>query len=524
MVAVSRILDVNGQPLTLAEVVDEPQTAQMASLQNEWQSHPTRGLTPSRLAAILDDAERGNLVAQFDLFEDMEEKDAHLASEMGKRRRALQLDWQLDPPLGATPAEKKATARLSELLREIPGFQDMLFDLTDAIGKGFVNLEIEWQMVAGAWLPASITWRPQSWFTTVRGYTQEIHLRGPVGGVPLQPFGWITHIHRAKSGYIERTALFRQLVWPYLFKNYSVGDLAEFLEIYGIPMRIGKYPPNATEKEKATLLRALVQLGHNAAGIIPAGMALEFENVAQGTPDAFELMINWAEKSVSKAVLGGTLTSQADGKSSTNALGNVHNEVRHDLRDSDIRQVCSTITRDLLYPIAALNGLAPDGLRRCPRFRLIVQEKMDLATLATAVPPLVAMGVQIPQSWVKQRGGIPDVVDNEPVLNAIPVAVSDAAKVASTTAQLPAPARTGVDVPGQMAGQLDQQLQPATDTWINTIHGLVMRAQSLEEIRDGLAQLGPDMSLDDYANAMAQALSAAALAGRYDILREATHG
>ncbi|MBN0735386.1 DUF935 family protein, partial [Pseudomonas aeruginosa] len=86
-----------------------------------------------------------------------------------------------------------------------------------------------------------------------------------------------------------------------------------------------------------TLLRALAALGHNAAGIIPLGMELDFLNAAQGDPAAFQLMIEWCERTQSKAILGGTLTSQADGKTSTNALGNVHNEVRKDLRDADAK-------------------------------------------------------------------------------------------------------------------------------------------------------------------------------------------
>jgi hypothetical protein len=43
----------------------------------------------------------------------------------------------------------------------------------------------------------------------------------------------------------------------------------------------------------------------------------------------------------------------------------------------------------------------------------------------------------------------------------------------------------------------------------------------LEEIRDGLAALSPDMTLDQYAAAMAEALAAAQLAGRYEVLQEA---
>lgn len=66
----------------------------------------------------------------------------------------------------------------------------------------------------------TITHRPQSWFNVQRGYRQELRLRSNTTAadgspaVSLRPFGWITHIHKAKSGYLERTAMFRQLVWP----------------------------------------------------------------------------------------------------------------------------------------------------------------------------------------------------------------------------------------------------------------------------------------------------------------------
>ena len=46
-------------------------------------------------------------------------------------------------------------------------------------------------------------------------------------------------------------------------------------------------------------------------------------------------------------------------------------------------------------------------------------------------------------------------------------------------------------------------------------------AASLQDIRDGLEQLLPDMTLEQYAQAMAEALAAAQLAGRYEVLQEA---
>lgn len=525
--ATSRILGPDGQPITMPDL-QEPQTSRLLHLQRELQTHPTRGLTPSRLAKILDAAENGDLVAQFELFEDMEEKDGHIAAEMGKRRRACVLDWDVVPPEGADAAEKKIAAQLGELLMEVPDFEDMVFDLTDAIGKGFACLEIEWHRVEGYWVPKTITHRPQSWFTLHRGYRQELRLRSnnTVDGVlgdPLAPFGWITHVHKAKSGYLERAALFRQLVWTYLFKNYSVGDLAEFLEIYGIPLRVGKYPASASEKEKATLLRALAAIGHNAAGIVPDGMLLEFHEAATGDPKAFELMMSWCERNQSKVILGGTLTSGADGAASTNALGNVHNEVRKDLRDGDIRQTNTTLTRDLVLAVASLNGLAPGGLRRLPQFRLKTQEREDLKSFSQGLPGLVDMGVRPPVAWVHERLGIPQAQGNEPVLMPLQARPSSLpAALAAATAQFTAP---GVlPPPVQMQPSLAGNLAPAVDGWIGQVRELVMRAQSLTEIRDGLDVLLPGMTLDQYAAAMAEALRVAQAAGRYEVMQEAAGG
>lgn len=500
----------------------EAQTAHLTSLHQEVAGHPSRGLTPSKLAAILDAAEQGDIVAQYELFEDMEEKDGHIHADMSKRRRAVaQLDWDIVPPDNATAKEKEAAATLYSLMQGLDDFEEVVFDTTDAIGKAFVCQEFDgWERIDGNWLPKAIIHRPQSWFQLPRGNRQDIRLRGPLDGTQLQTFGWITHVHKAKSGYLERAALFRVLVWPYLFKNYSVGDLAEFLEIYGIPMRVGKYPTGATEKEKLTLLRALAALGHNAAGIIPNGMELDFLDAATGDPAAFQLMIEWCERTQSKAILGGTLTSQADGKTSTNALGNVHNEVRKDLRDSDAKLIAKSLSRDLVYPIAAMNGLV-DSWGRCPRLVFDTQEAEDLTAYATALPELVKIGFRVPRAWAQQRLAIPEPTEGEDVLA---VVAGSAAQPEPVVAPGTAVATAQVAAPKNAVEQLDDAMRPSTDQWIDQIRALVQNAASLDEIRDGLEQLLPGMSLDQYAAAMAQALAAAALQGRVEILQEVAGG
>lgn len=411
----AQILDMYGQPIQ-REVLSEPQTSKLGWITRDFAQHPSRGLTPKKLHSILEAAEYGDLMAQSDLFVDMEERDAHLFAEMSKRKRALlTLDWNIIAPTNASAEEKNQTAQLTEWFSDLASFDDVLLDMMDAVGHGFSAQEIEWHTLGKVWLPKTLTHRPQRWFRTPLYDGNDLRLRdNSSDGQTLWPFGWLVHKHRAKSGYLTRAGLHRVLAWPYLFKTYAVSDLAEFLEIYGLPLRVGKYPPGATKEEKATLLRAVAEIGHNAAGIIPEGMLIEFKEAADGSKDPFEAMITWCEKSVSKAILGGTLTSQADGKTSTNALGKTHNEVRQDLLTSDARQAQRTLT-SLCYMLSALNFGVSDP-RRCPRFEFDTRDPADLALYADAIPKFVGAGMKIGRQWAQDKLMIPEPKDGEDIL------------------------------------------------------------------------------------------------------------
>jgi len=514
------ILDQYGNPIR-RETLTEPQTARVGALHSEWETHPVRGLTPAKLARILEDAEQGDLVAQADLAEDMEEKDGHILAELGKRKRAiLTLDWDIQPPRDATRAEEEDAAWVREVLLDMPDFDDLLLDLLDAISKGYSCAEIAWGRQGREWLPERIEHRPARWFTVDRETRSELRLRtGGLDGEPLQPFGWIVHLHKAKSGYLARGGLVRTLVWPFLFKNYSVRDLAEFLEIYGLPLRLGTYPTGASDEEKATLLRAVVNIGHAAAGIIPEGMAIEFKEAAKGNKDPFEAMIDWCERTQSKAILGGTLTSQADGKTSTNALGNVHNEVRHDLLVSDARQLAGTLTRDLVYPLLALNR-GVDSLRRCPRFVFDTAEPEDLKPYAEALPRLVPVGARIPERWVRERLRIPKPEGDEPVL-----AMPGAPAVAGMRAECPHCRGVAAlkmdgepDHPAdQIADRMARDARPAMAEWLAEIEAMLEAAENLAQFREMLLAAYGDLPEERTAQVMAAGIAVAEAAGRFDI-------
>lgn len=514
------IVDVAGNPIK-SSTLSEPQTSKLAQLHREFASHPSRGLTPPKLARILQDAEQGDLRAQHDLFVDMEEKDAHIFADMSKRKRALlTVEWDITPPRNASATERKLAGYVKELIQDIANFEDVILDALDAIGHGFSCQEIEWELLGGERVPKAITHRPQSWFQVDRLTRTELRLRDmSLDGQALQPFGWVKHVHQAKSGYVARAGLHRVLAWPFLFKTYSVGDLAEFLEIYGLPMRIGTYQSGASDEEKATLLRAVMAIGHDAAGIIPQGMMIDFKEAAKGSEAPFMAMVDWCERSQSKAILGGTLTSQADGKSSTNALGNVHNEVRHDLMVSDAIQLAATLTRDLVYPLLALNKGGVEDRRRLPKFVFRVREIEDLKTLSDALPKLVAIGMKIPEDWAHERAGIPLAEEGARVLQATGAVAPATDAVVTATARLTAQVPV-VDASNPTQAEEDALAAATAQHWdamIAKLKAMTDAATDLNSLQQQMTASFGALPSDELVRVMAAGFALAELKGIADV-------
>jgi phage gp29-like protein len=525
----AQLLDANGNPIERA-VLSEPQTARVAALQQQWIQGQASGLTPAKAARILRQADEGDLLAQHELFDDMIDRDSHLAGEFGKRAGAVVgLDWSIEPPRNASLQEKKAAAWCEEILRDVvDDFEDVITALMEGVGHGFSAVELEWRLDGAERIPV-FNPRPQTWLQLSRDRRQ-LRLRdGSAEGAELWPFGWIMHQPgKVKTGYLGRAGLLRPLVWPWMYRAYALSDFAEYLETYGLPFIVGKYFSAATPEEKASLMRAVTALGHDARAIMPQDMALEIQKITGGGDSTPHLsMMEWAEKAISKLILGATLTTQADGKTSTNALGNVHNEVRQDIRNSDCQQIASTLTRDLIYPMIALNRGGVDGLRRCPRIRFDTGEAEDLKLFADALPALAAGGAKIPVEWVHEKLRIPMAADDEEVFAAPkqpapPVLPTEPAApaVAAASQQLGTPAVTTDPTPvTDLAARMATEAQPAMAALMAHVTNLVNGAESLEQLRDQL--LGAYGSLDAAAlsQVMAAGFAVADLSGHFDVER-----
>lgn len=568
----TKILGPDGQPME-ALPPREPQTARVGHLLREFEDHPARGLTPARLVSILRAAEQGDLVPQIDLADDMEERDAHLYAELGKRRGAITgLAWSVEAPKGASAADKSLAEEVSDWLEMLTvsspegvgGMASIVRLMTDAFLKGYSAMEMVWGYespgtgtASGAKLMVPrLTWAPQRWFTTsadrrrlllrTRDMTAGTPDLPAVMGEELLPLAWLMHVHAARNGYLARMSLARVLAWPYLFKNYAVRDLAEFLEIYGLPLRVGKYPSGASDTEKRTLLQAVTQIGHNAAGIIPQSMALEFQAAAAGTEVPFKVMWDGMDAAESKAILGQTLTA-SEGQHGTQALGKVHNEVRMDIRNDDAASIADSFTRQVIAPLVALNRPGADP-RRLPRLVFDTGEPEDLQVYAEALPKLANAGLQIPVRWAQEKLRIPQPDGNEPVMQAAvppalgvddqdegepakpgvkPPAKKPAAKLAGKAA-LRAEPDPGGPAPDLIDAMISEELAawrplmaPLVEPLLAELDRSVAAGESLAAFRDRLPELLARMDATPLADSIGKAAFSARLAGEAGLDLEA---
>ncbi|MDS6630654.1 DUF935 family protein [Klebsiella michiganensis] len=165
-------------------------------------------------------------------------------------------------------------------------------------------------------------------------------------------------------------------------------------------------------------------------------------------------MMDWCERTESKVILGATLTSQADGKTSTNALGNVHNDVRHDILVSDAKQLHGFFS-NMIDMLLRINGYEVSR-RKLPKLVFDTRDIEDIETFSAGVKNLVESGVKtIPASWVHTKLGIPVPQKDEAVLEApaqtgtpLPVALSQRFRriaALTTAAELSDPAQEALD-------------------------------------------------------------------------------
>lgn len=517
---VSRIVGPDGEPIRYEVLDQEIAVGSTTGIRQVWHASVANNLTPTRLASILSAAADGEAYEYLTLAEEMEERDLHYASVLGTRRLAVA---GLVPRVDAL-TDEAADVRIADAVRELltePAFADAVFDLTDAIGKGYAVCEIIWDRSAKPWRPVRLEYRDPRFFRYDRETGRELRLideADPVDGIALAPYKFIVHRPRIRSGLPIRGGLARLAAPGYMCKAWSWKDWMAFADIFGMPMRIGTYGPNAKEADIRKLMSAVANLGSDAAAVVPESTRIAFEQAANtaGAGDFFEKLASWWDRQISKGVLGQTMTAD-DGASLSQAK--VHNDVRLDLLAADALALQNTLQRDLVRPFVDLNF----GPGRYPQLVLQVPEPEDTGLLIDALTKLVPMGLKVEQSIIRDKLGLPDPAEGPDVelLHApevaAPVPPQALNRAISTALNRDAPP---VDYLEALAQQVAAKTGGITDAWVATIREEVQAAASFEDLLLRLADLQSSLPIDQLGDVLTDAFGLSHRAGMSDAADE----
>lgn len=413
------LLDAYGRPMQRAQMAKTQLDAGMTTVRQVWQDTAAAGLTPARLAGILRDCDLGSMRDYLTLAEEMEERDMHYGALLGIRKRAVS---GVRPTVRATGDDAKSKEIAEGVERDIAhhtGFRGLVKDLLDSIGKSYAAIEIDWDTTAPTrWKPRRFIWRDPRFFTF--GKEEDdlrlLTLAAPVTGEDLWPGKWAVHRSSGKSGLTRRGGLARLVAFGWMCKAYTLKDWMAFVETYGLPLRLGRYGPEATKQDVEALFRAVANIGTDAAAVLPKSMEIEFvKGIAmQGTDVVFQSLARWVDEQVSKAVLGQTMSTD-NGSSQSQAT--VHNEVRHDIATDDALDVAATINRDIVRPYVDWNWGVQDEY---PEIRIEIAEPEDIKVKIDGAAQLMDRGVRFRATELRGKLGFSDPEEGDEIVGGPP--------------------------------------------------------------------------------------------------------
>ncbi len=474
------ILDQFGHSIPAAEIRrlrEEEATPTLAGVRPAFSFHQADNITPGKLASIHRLAAHGDGRAYMELAEDIEERDLHYSAVLRTRRLSV-AGLPMTVEAASDDARHMEHADLIRRWLDECILEEALFDILDAVGKGYSVHEIIWQTEPDRIWPKQFIYRPQRWFDPDRVDGETIMLREATSRLPLLPHKFLVHRHPSKSGLVLRSGLARVASWAFMWKSFALRDWAGFVQNYGQPLRLGRYGPESTAEDRAVLWSAVANIAGDCAAIVPRGMEIEFVEVGdlKAGSDLYERRADWLDRQVSKLVLGQTTTT--DAVSGGHAVSREHRLVQEDIERADARMLRRTLTRQLVQTIIAFNFGPQDAY---PRLQIGRPEEIPLERVIDGVARLVPLGLRVEQGDMRDRLGLKDPDDDAELLGA-------------PRAPAPAPAAPGAKPPAPE--EPPEEEDPEDGEGMPALNAIRRRAAKLLETPEAVDALTARLAQD----------------------------
>lgn len=309
--------------------------------------------------------------------------DAHVMGELRSIRAGmLAWEWRVQPG-GDEPADIEAAELCSKIFAQRPGagltWSDVIWNMAEAVFYGYAVHEVTWKKDGSHVVPMSVLDRPQRRFHFDADNALRLLTRTDMmPGIELGDHKWLLTRHMVKHDNPYGVALFSACFWPYTFKHNGYRWFSKFIEKFGIPHAVGKYPAGTSDTELNRMLTNLERLIEDAVGAIPADGSIELVQPTAGQHSAHRTFLDLCNREISKALTSQTLATEIQGEGGSRAASETHAEREQAGQESDREMVATTLSQ-LCAWVAELNfpGAKP------PRFEFYAEAESSKATAET---------------------------------------------------------------------------------------------------------------------------------------------
>lgn len=420
--------------------------------------------------------------------------DSHVGGCVRRRKAAIKgLEWRITPT-----GNEKTDEILTALFDRLPVNQ-IINQILDATLFGYQALEVMWASENGLLLPTEIVGKPQEWFVFDEDNRLMLRTKENRNGdiVPEKKFLLATQQADYMNPYGR--ADLAMCFWAATFKKGGFKFWLEFAEKYGSPWLVGKYPRNANAHEIDELLDSMEKMLGTAVAAIPDDSSIDMLESGSkgGSSQVFDDFLRYCKSEIAIALLGQNQTTEAEANRASATAGL---EVTRDIRDDDA-SIVEGVFNQLLAWICELNF----HVDMMPTFELYEQESIDKLQ-AERDELLAGLGVQFTEQYIMRTYGFEE--------GDIVVSAPEKSAVKNTADFAEAIPKTIVETIGE---QLEVEGEPFVEEWLQTIQDKLSQAESLEDFRNQLDSLIPELSFAEYGKVMAWASTTAHFAGRQSV-------
>ncbi|OPL10753.1 MAG: hypothetical protein AVO38_16300 [delta proteobacterium ML8_D] len=350
------------------------------------------------------------------------DRDAHAGSVLQTRYLSVVgKEWHIVPGKSGiedgeavvTPQDEAIADFVREVLRSC-NFDQGRQELLQATLYGFYVSEVMWKIENGAVKIAKFIGKHPRRFS----FTPERELRlktsnSMIEGEPVPERKFIVFTYGDSDNPYGK-GLGRKLWWPVWFKKHGVKFWLVFLEKFGMPTAVGKYPPGTDPAQQQALLDALDAIQNETGIKIPDSMAIEFMEAKRGGQVHYVTFADFMDRQCSKAVLGQTLTVEV-GEKGSYAASKTHEEVRQDILEADAKLSDACMNGSVIRWIVDYNF---PGITAYPRLQTNTEAEGDPAIRSQIDERLTTkIGLPVAKKYFYETYGVPEPAEDEELVN-----------------------------------------------------------------------------------------------------------